>query len=341
MFFNMVVADQDEIYISRLTQWFRENRADRFQITAFTEKESLYKFLSETNLNIDVLLVSESFLEQKIPSVVNTVIVLGQPVNNHSENLKYIDKYLPATSLCSEILTLLSDMHRREWNKTENSELIICLSPDQKLKSGLALSLACISPEYIYINFESLPLYYPIMGSYRSHRTLSNILYNIKASKDNLHMTMESAVYTDHNGINFIPHMDNPKDLQELTEEETMILIDALKSWGRFSKVFADIECCAGPQTQHWLKAASVIIVPFAIYQTNQMRRLKKMLYENTDEKNIKWILVGEFESGEIPEDLGSLFFLSELEPLSQKSINGRFAYSQSLADLLYDIQRS
>lgn len=316
MLVNMIIADQDEIYINKLAQWFRENRTNQFQIIAFTEKESLHRFLNETNLNIDVLLAEECFLEEKMTSAVNTLIVLGQPVKDYAEDLKYIDKYLPAPSLCSEILSLISDTHQRVWRKAEKSDLIICLSPDQKLKSTLALSLACVSNEYIYINYESFPIYNPVLDSYRSYKNLSNILYNIKASKDNIHMSLESAVYTDHNGINIIPPMDNPKDLWELSEEETASLIEALKAWGRFPRIIADIECSACPVTLQWLKAASVIFVPFDISQITQIRQLKKLLFNEIDRNIIKWVLAGECANEDIPEDFDSLFFMRELKPL-------------------------
>lgn len=56
---HLVLADHDFEYINRLAQWFMENKADRFSVSVFTEKESFKKFVSANGGKIDVILASE------------------------------------------------------------------------------------------------------------------------------------------------------------------------------------------------------------------------------------------------------------------------------------------
>lgn len=336
IFVNMVIADQDEAYINRLAKWFRENRAGQFQIMAFTEKESLLRFMNETDLHIDVLLAGEKFLEPGLTSKVNTVI-LGQPVEPEYSEFKHIDKYLPAPTLCSEILSSISDFEQTGWSKAGKSELIICISPDPRLKSTLAMYLSKLSDENIYINFESFPFYSIDQYSYRNQKNLSDVLYHIKASKANVILALESAIYNIHNGISLIPPMDNPKDLWELSEKEIGILIEALQSWGRFKNIIADIELNAGPFIKQWLESSSLILVPFEITQLNQIKRLKNMLNQYVPEKKIKWILAGNCNRDNLTEDFNNLYIIKDLYALNGDwtSISFDDKVLQNLSDLI------
>jgi hypothetical protein len=325
IFLSMVIADQDEAYISRLAKWFRENRAGQFQIMAFTEKESLLRFLSETDLHIDVLLVGEKLLDPVLISKFNTII-LGQPVEPANIELKHIDKYLPAPTLCSEILSAISAFDRPGWGKAGKSELIVCMSPEPRLKSTLALYLSKSSPENIYINFESFPFYSTEQCSHRNQKNLSDVLYHIKASKTNVPLALESAVHNIHNGINLILPMDNPKDLWELTEKEFGILVEALVSWGSFKNVIADIELNAGPFMKYWLEFSSLILIPFEITQLNQVRCLKNMLNQSISEKKIRWVLAGDCTKDSIPDEFNNLFI-----------INGLYALTGDWSSLTFD----
>ena len=336
IFVNMVIADQDEVYLSRLAKWFRENRSNQFQIMAFTEKESLLRFMKETDLNIDVLLIGENFLAPELSAALNTII-LGQPIDPVNNEFRYIDKYLPAPSLCSEVLSTISNSENPIPGKAGKSELIICLSPDPRLKSTLALYLSGISYDNIYINLESFPFYIPSQNSYRNQKNLSDVLYHIKASKGNVVMALECAVLSNYNGINIIPPMDNPKDLWELSDKETGILIDALKSWGHFKNIIVDIELSAGPHINQWLESSSLILIPFEIKQLNQIRRLKNMLNQSIPEEKIKWILVDECGDGDLPEDFSNLLILEELKafPGVGTSISTEPGISQILSGFL------
>lgn len=335
IFINMVIADQDEAYINRLAKWFRENRAGQFQIMAFTEKESLLRFINETDLHIDVLLAGEKFLEPMITSKVNTII-LGHPVDPANSDFKHIDRYLPAPTLCSEVLSAISALEKPGFGRTGKSDLIVCISPEPRLKSTLALYLGKSSPENIYINFESFPFYLTEQHTYRNQKNLSDVLYHIKASKPNVPLMLESAVCSGHNGINLIPPMDNPKDLWELSDKETGILIEALISWGRFRNIIADMELNAGPFLKQWLEFSSLILVPFEITQINQVRRLKNMLAHSITENKIKWILAGDCIDG-LHEEFDNLFIINELYALTGDwtSLNFDNAVLQKTTELL------
>ncbi|MDD4295485.1 MAG: hypothetical protein PHC69_00815 [Ruminiclostridium sp.] len=321
IFVNMVIADQDEVYLSRLAKWFRENRSNQFQIMAFTEKESLLRFMKETDLNIDVLLIGENFLSPELSAALD-IIILGQPIEPVNNGFKYIDKYLPAPSLCSEVLSAISDSENPIPGKAGKSELIICFSPEPRLKSTLALYLSGISNDNIYINLEPFPFYMTCQNAYKNQKNLSDVLYHIKASKGNVIMALESAVLSSYNGINIIPPMDNPKDLWELSDKETGILIDSLKSWGHFKNIIADLEFSVGPHINQWLESSSLILIPFEIKQLNQIRRLKNMLNLSIPEEKIKWILADECGYVDLPEDFSNILILEELKAFSGEGTN-------------------
>lgn len=275
---RMVIADCDEEYIRRLTLWFRENKPHQFQITAFTEKESFDKFLRENDSETDVILIGEKFLNPDLLQRGN-VILLGSPSALYP-NLHCLDKFQPAPVLSSGILALMSAWTNElpALRRSERSELIVCFSPDQRLKSAMALSLARGIPGCLYICFDSWPFYPLQPDTNQSFRNLSDVLYHIKASRGNVAFALESALYSDSSGINYIPPVDNPKDMWELSEKENGQFIESLLSWGRFPIIIADIECNAGPRAMQWLEAASHIILPVPVSLWHQAGRLENML---------------------------------------------------------------
>jgi len=275
---RMVIADGDEEYIRRVALWFRENKPHQFQITAFTETESLERFLRVNDSEIDVILISEKFLSSDLLQKGN-VILLG-PATALYPGLNCVDKFQPAPALSSSILAIMSAWANElpTSGRTERSELIVCFSPDPRLKSAMALSLARGLTGCLYICFDSWPFYPLKPDTNQSFRNLSDVLYHIKASRRNVPFALESALYADSSGINYIPPVDNPKDMWELSEKETGQLIESLLSWGRFPRIIADIECNASPRAMQWLEAASLIILPVPASLWHQIGRLETIL---------------------------------------------------------------
>lgn len=300
---HMVLADNDYEYVNHLVQWFRENKSDSFQISAFTEKESFQKFISESKNKIDIILASEDFLTENA-SGHGIPIVLGQAVKLN--DLPSIEKYQPAPSVCSDILSVISVNKNevKKWFGSGKSELVACFSPDIYIKSTFAMLLSAVSQDYIYINLESFPFYIMDQDFQSYSKNLSDILYHIKSRKGEPVMALESAVIEGNGQISFIPPMDNPGDLWELTDEEQDIFIEALKSWGHFSKIVIDTECNTGPMTIKLFEAASCIIVPFGKTHAGQIQRIKNMLesIRGLDTHKVKWVFCGNGEESFLPD---------------------------------------
>lgn len=293
---HMVLADHDYEYVNHLAQWFIENTR-QFQISAFSEKESFGKFISENKSKINIILAAEDFLIDT--GACNVIqVVLGQAAK--LANLPAIEKYQPAPSICSNIMSVLStnQAEAEKWYAAGKSELVVCFSMNTYLKSIFALLLSFLSSDYVYINLDSFP-HCAIDEYYQAYnKNLSDILYHIKSQKGNPVMALESAVITGINRINFIPPLDNPGDLWELTGDETDIFIEALKSWGHFSKVIVDSECNLGPATIKLFEAASYIIIPFDKTNTHQVTRAKSMFNSITglNPDKVRWVYCGSEE---------------------------------------------
>jgi len=315
---NMIIAGRDEEYIINLANWFRENRPQQFRVSAFTEKESFAKFLLNEDEIPDVILTEEAFLGSDLEK--NNIIILGEPGGEKYGELKQIAKYQPAPGIASSILTILSECGKAsKWDKPGKSEIIVCLSPDAALKSTIALCLALACEDAVYINFESFPFYWLYPEKSFANKSLSDILYHIKALKGNTGIALDSAVYTDYTGLNIIPPIDNPNDMWEMTENEMDALVEALKSWGRFKIVIADIELNAGPYTAKWLEAASTVLVPLSPAILHHKQRVLNMINSLSDmaAKKIRWIQATYFEN-ESFEDPGDICYIPELGALPE-----------------------
>ena len=336
---NMIIAGRDEEYIKNLANWFRENRPQRFRVSVFTEKESFSSFLSNENEIPDVILAEESFLCPEFEKN-NNIIIFGESCDEKYSDVKCIAKYQSAPAIASDVLTILSECGKvSKWDKPGKSEIIVCLSPDPALKSTIALYLASAFDDTVYINFESFPFYRLNPENNFTNKSLSDILYHIKSLKGNTAIVLDSAVYTDYTGLNSIPPIDNPNDLWEMTESEMDALIEALKSWGHFKLIIADIELNAGPNTAKWIQAASTVLVPLSPILLHQKQRVSNMINSlaGTTAKNVKWIQAASLknESYEEPDDI---CYIPELKPLpgDWKSYAQNGSHSKKIYSLIF-----
>lgn len=303
---HLVLADNDFEYVNRLAQWFIENKQNQFQISAFSEKESFKKFISENKGKINIILASEDFLTD-VPVQDTITAVLGQAVK--FENLNSIEKYQPAPLICSDVLSILSNRkpETEKWYPLGKSELVVCYSMNIYLKSKIALLLSLLSKDYVYISLDSFP-FYKIEGNNDTYKNLSDVLYHIKSRKGNPVMALESAVLYGNNQIFYIPPIDNPRDLWDLTDAETDIFIEALKSWGRFSRIIIDHECNTGPMTIKLFEAASSIIIPFETANLHQLSRIKSMTdgIHGLSSNKIKWVFCDGNGEAFLPHEFGN-----------------------------------
>lgn len=313
---HMVLADSDAEYVHRLAQWFRENRPRQFQISAFTERESFVKYIQSVELQADVILLNEQFLTPELMEKGN-LIILGSTVTD----LPSIEKYQTASSLCSAVLSHISGWQslKPEWGNGGNSKLIVCYSPELRLKSTLALWLARMNQDHLYVNLEAFPSYF--LKSEPGDKNLSDIFYHIKAAKGNLAIALESTVCNGSGGICHIPPMDNPGDLWELNDGENRILAETLLYWGRFSTIIADIEFNTSPRTLQWLEMASHVLVPFTAGYPDPILRMKSMLSSlpvaGTDK--YRWVLCGADYHESLKDEFESLHSLPWLQELPQR----------------------
>jgi hypothetical protein len=311
---HMVIADRDVEYVQRLTQWFRENKSQQFQISAFTEEESFNRYLLTCDSDVDVFLIEEKFVNAELTQKGN-FIILGKPI----PNLPSVHKYQAASSMCPAILSLMSQWnHQPEWESTCKSNIVVCFSPETQLKSSMALCLAGISQDHLYISMEAFP-FYSLQNESSNRRSLSDILYHIKASKGNIAFAMESSVCCSDTGINFIPPMDNPKDLWELTSKENGTLMESLVSWGHFTNIILDIECNTSPMVLQWLELASCVVIPFTNRHPIPILKLKNMLsgLSNSTPDKLRWVLAGENGDDMFLQHFDDLHFLQWLNSYS------------------------
>ncbi len=314
---HMVLADNDAEYVHRLAQWFRENRPRQFQITAFTAEESFAKYLQSGNEQVDVFLLNEKFLTPELMDKGN-LIILG----SSAADLPSVEKYQTASSLCAAVLSQISGWQpvKNPLENSGKSNLIVCFSPELRLKSSLALWISRISHEHIYINLEAFP-FYSLQSESAGGKNLSDIFYHIKASKNNLAIALESSVCNSSEGICHIPAMDNPGDLWELTDKEICIFAQALQSWGRFSNIIVDLECNTSPRTLQWLELASRVIVPFSAAHPEPALKMKNLLSSLPDAggDKVRWVLAGTNQDEDLKDHFEPPFYLPWLKELPSR----------------------
>jgi len=83
---SIVLADPDELYLNKLTNYFSE-KASTFDVCSFISKETLIKYLSDKQNKPDLIVLSEKFSDTAIAETKAVKIFFSELKNKKPEKL--------------------------------------------------------------------------------------------------------------------------------------------------------------------------------------------------------------------------------------------------------------
>ncbi|MFN7251950.1 MAG: AAA family ATPase [Anaerobacillus sp.] len=247
---SLVVSDDDISYIEMLASYIRtSNFASKFDVKLFSKKESLEQYLSG-DPKVNVLLCTTSNIPHELCGNIDVVIGLDEQTGNLGEGFPVIFKYQPLAQLLSQVTTIFYEKNGKAPKRTSGTEKTNIISVFSATggagKSTVAFNLAkqISSLEYsvFYLNLELLNTTYSFFDDDNDNAS-SPILYYVKTASEELALKIETLKKYDGNtGIDLFRLLPNVEEMDELTEEDTEVLIKGLVDTGNYDYIIIDLD---------------------------------------------------------------------------------------------------
>lgn len=248
---RVVVADTDEAYLGSLSGFLTNMCSGRFQISSFSDKSRLDRYLSENIAEIDIVLINRKLFPDNLSiSERSTVIFLTEGnCNAGFEGCYSVNKYQHCERLAANIIKIYSENAHRDGIYSfgnKKSRVTAVFSPaggTGKTTVSLCASIQCANKGFrvFYLNledFQSTPLYFDC----GSGPNFSNFLYYLKNKDRNLDLRIEGfSSFDDHSNVRFFSPPESAIEINELTPGELSRLISELHKCERYEAVFIDM----------------------------------------------------------------------------------------------------
>lgn len=241
----LAVCDLEEAYAFRMAEYIVEKVSIPYTMHLFTKTEELKIFLKQHAISI--LLIGERAVRQlaskpEIPHI----FVLSEGGEKTEPSYHYIDKYQnpeQVIRIMVEHVTELQVWDRRERTQESQCKIIGVYSPVRRcLQTSFALTMGqLLAREHktLYINLECYSGFSQMMRR-EFHEDMTDILYYFKCAKEKLSGRL-SAVVQNINGLDFIPPEQAGFDVQSISGEKWLELLETLKTISDYEYVILDL----------------------------------------------------------------------------------------------------
>ena len=284
---NIVLADSDELYLNKLTDYFME-KTNMFVVSSFTSKESLSKYISDRQNKIDIIVFTEDLADGAIGAAdIPAKVFLSGGTFSSITGYETVNKYQKAEKLVNAILMIYAEKTGRVEAVTTGDKLtkvIGVYSPvggcgKTTLALTLAIHLAGSGKRVFYLNYEIINSTAEFLNTAPSGN-LSDVLLSVKTKGANVGLTIVANKYSDRmTKISFINPPESALEVNELTISEQSRLIRELDSLGEFDVVVVDFDSGFTLSKIELLDACSVILMPFTS-DTMSLRKIRLMMSE-------------------------------------------------------------
>ncbi len=223
--------DSDFYYATRFMEYFKKERDVPFEITVFTQLESLREYLQTNFVNI-LLLGSDLDEDEVFAKKARYVYRFTDTPGGKDKEQGQIYRYQPVRKVMQDILTdFRSKENRIPQEAAVNQVTILTVFSPRQRQEALAYALALHSAllqqkNVLFINLELLPA--ALTAELESGGSvLSELIYYIKEKKD---VNVKLKELTDRLGrAEYLCGLDHAADILALDPEDAKRLVEELR----------------------------------------------------------------------------------------------------------------
>lgn len=264
---NIFIADTDKFYSESLGKYLNSNSRN-YNISIFTSITAMQKEITGSKKQPDIILISEDFYSPDVNFGSYTFILTDRNIKTNENNFIY--KYQTAESILEKINKHMEDNSPSIYKtpaSSINTKVISVVSPDggcgkSVLSFFLAAEIAQTGTRVLLLDLQSVSSLSSFIDLEYAKPGLSDIFYYIKGYREDLSSILNKYLCTNSSfGIDYIPPLANPMDMEELNPEDIEILINELKNLGKFDIIIIDTDSMINIKTSSLMDSSDAVIL--------------------------------------------------------------------------------
>lgn len=240
----LAVCDLEETYAFRMAEYIVEKVSLPYTLHLFTVTNDLKSFLEKNP--VSVLLIGEGAMRQlKQKPQVSNIFVLQESGKEMETEYYHIDKFQSPEKIMKEMIEHIADLEGWEGKQLRAVKLkmIGIYSPVRRcLQTSFALTMGQLlakKHKVLYLNFECYSGFSQMMQR-EFAADLQDVIYYFQCAREKLTVRLPSIVQS-VNGLDFIPPGASNLDLQLITGEKWLELIELFEKNSDYEYLLLDL----------------------------------------------------------------------------------------------------
>lgn len=261
---TVVLADGDEAYLERLSNYFME-KAPQLELSLFTDQELMEQYLRGNQP--DILLIGEEFAGRAKEAKAAVRLLLSSSMAP-AEGFEVIKKYQKTEKLLSEILLKYAEATGagETLKGSSHTKTAVFYSPaGGGGKSVLALGTACACARAglrtLYLNLEEVDSVQGLLP--QTPGSMSDLFLALKTKGMKVGIKLAACVGEEAvNGFWYVSGAESISEYEEIGGGELERLLEAVKEQAEYDVLVADLSSGFHERTLSVLRQADVIFAP-------------------------------------------------------------------------------
>lgn len=258
----VAIIDREERYARRLTEVFNSKNRLGFQAEMFTGIDTFLEYNRKNT--VELLLIGDSLMQKSLESCADLVIVISEGTKiAQLDEYPVVYKYQSAELIIRKVLEYYAKDGKRPEQLCKDT-MVICgvyapLGHKQKTEYAWKLAKECGREKSVL--FISLTAFLAREELYDKGKDLADLMYYVHQGFDNLIYLVSSTV-TSIEGIDCMPPMQAVGDLQQVSCEDWLKLLQVICDQSNYEVVVIDVDECV-QQFHRILEYCSEVYIPY------------------------------------------------------------------------------
>ena len=284
---SIVIADEDGLYLKQLTNYLVKS-TDTFEVYSFSRQDSLARFLAEQNNMIDILMLSENMRCAAADAYrVDTKVLLADGEYEEIDGYQAVKRYQKTSNLISTVMLIYGKKSGKADKLAyggRNTRFVGVYSPvggsgKTTISLLLAHQLGMSQKRVFYQSYEHVSSIRGFLPE-SAQVSLSDLLVDIHSGETGIGLRIVSKMYSDQKlGFSYVNLPDSSLEINEVSLDEQISLIEELDKIGQFDIVMLDFDSELTEEKVSLLKLCDWIVVPFLADQLS-LNKLMRFFQE-------------------------------------------------------------
>ena len=263
---KLAILDADKDYQDRLADAFREFYPDEIELYSFTDKNTALGLLRSTPT--DFVLMNTSFgveLDMLPSRCAFAYFVDAANVFEYNEH-RAISKYQKTEQIYKQLLAIYSENITVELGISVGECAVLAFTSASGGVGTSSEAVACAiryaarGKRVMYLNLErfgSADTFFSGQGQF----DMSHVIFAFRKSRSNLPLKLDNCVKQDKSGVYFYSAAKTALDMMELTTDDMIQLINALKKGDKYDCIILDLDFDITKEKMQVFKQAQALIL--------------------------------------------------------------------------------